>query len=102
VPDVRVLALVVVVMLLFSPIAWIWTYVWMIVPLAMLLMGRQRVRGVAWPLLLVAAILMSVPISRQPVSDSLTMIGGAIAAVLLLVRSLGLLDEREDSLLKPA
>jgi hypothetical protein len=93
-PDVKVFMLTVLVMLLFSPIAWVWTYVWIIVPTAMLLAGRQRRRGVAAPVMLVAAAaLMSAPVAhRGPVQDSLTMIGGGIALVTLVLCCLGVLD----------
>ena len=81
-PNVCIFALTVFVMLLFTPIAWIWTYVWIIVPAAMLLMGRQRL-GSLWArfVLLAAVALMSAPIRPRggPLLDSLTMIGGTLA-----------------------
>ena len=91
-PDVRVFALTVFVMLLFTPIAWVWTYVWVLVPGAMLLSGRQRLHGVvATGLLGAALVLMSLPITRHPWHDSLTMIGGGVALLCLLLCCLGLI-----------
>ena len=97
-PDMRVFMLTVLVMLLFSPIAWIWTYVWVIIPLAMLLVGRQRVRGAAaLAMLLVAAALMSAPIARHgPVLDLLTMLGGVVGLICLVLCSLGVVDHRRE------
>ena len=93
-PDVKVFMLTVLVMLLFSPIAWIWTYVWVIIPLAMLLVGRQRVRGTAaLAMLLVAAALMSAPIARHgPVLDLLTMLGGVVGLACLVLCVIGVID----------
>jgi hypothetical protein len=86
-PNVVVFSLTVLVMLLFTPIAWIWTYVWVIVPMTMLLVGRQRLRPVwARLALLASVVLMSAPIRPRggPLLDSLTMIGGALALVCLV------------------
>ncbi len=93
-PDIRMFALTVLVMLLFTPLAWVWTYVWVIVPMAMLLVGRQRLHGTTGRLILLSAVaLMSAPIARHgAVLDSLTMIGGAIALVALVLCCLGVLD----------
>ena len=91
-PDVRVFALTVFVMLLFTPIAWVWTYVWVLVPGAMLLTGRQRLHGVvATGLLGAALVLMSLPITRHPWHDSLTMMGGGVALLCLLLCCVGLI-----------
>ncbi len=92
-PDVRVFLITVLVMLHFSPIAWVWTYVWVIVPTALLLTGRQRLRGAAAPVMLTAAaVLMSAPITHRGFAqDSLTMIGGALALVCLLLYEAGVI-----------
>jgi hypothetical protein len=86
-PDVLVFSLAVLVMLLFTPIAWIWTYVWVIVPAAMLLMGRQRLSTLWARLVLLGGVaLMSAPIRPRggPILDSLTMIGGGVALACLI------------------
>jgi hypothetical protein len=86
-------------MLLFSPIAWVWTYVWVIVPMAMLLSGRQRVQGTAARLMLaLAMVLMSLPIAHRPVLDSLTMLGGAVGLACVLLSSIGVIDAQEEAI----
>jgi hypothetical protein len=98
-PDVRMFSLTVLVMLLFSPIAWVWTYVWVIVPMAMLLSGRQRVQGTAARLMLaLAMVLMSLPIAHRPVLDSLTMLGGAVGLACVLLSSIGVIDAQEEAI----
>ncbi len=92
-PDVRLFLVVVLVMLLFSPIAWVWTYVWAIVPGAMLLAGRWRLRGaVAWLWLAVSLALMSAPLAHHGVLDSVTMLGGAVGLAGLLAGYAGVID----------
>jgi hypothetical protein len=96
-PDVRVFFLAVLVMLLFSPIAWVWTYVWVLVPAAMLLSGRQRLRGVVAPAMLAVAVaLMSLPIARRPWLDSLTMIGGGVALACTVLVCLGVIGSAKS------
>jgi len=71
--------------------------VWVIVPGAMLLAGRCRLRGVvSWLWLAVALALMSAPIARRGlVVDSLTMLGGAVGLVGLLLCCAGVIDRDE-------
>jgi hypothetical protein len=96
---VRLFLVVVLVMLLFSPITWVWTYVWVIVPGAMLLAGRWRLRGVVARLWLGAALLLaSAPISHHgPLLDSLTMLGGGVALAGLLLGYAGVIDDGAPS-----
>jgi len=81
-----VLLLAVVMMLLFSPLAWQMAYVWVIVPLALVLTAAPP-RGKEWALLLLAAgaALLSMRMWPYRVLDMTNMIGAAIVAVCLLL-----------------
>ena len=81
-----VLLLAVVLMLLFSPLAWQMAYVWVIVPLALVLTGAPP-RGKEWAVLLLAvgAALLSMRMWPYRVLDMTNMIGAAVAAVALLL-----------------
>ena len=80
------LLLAVVLMLLFSPLAWQMAYVWAIVPLALLLTAPPP-RGREWALLLLAAgaALLSMRMWPYRVLDMTNMIGAAVAAVCLML-----------------
>jgi hypothetical protein len=80
-----VLLLAVLLMLLFSPLAWQMAYVWVIVPLALLLVapppaGRQG----ALVALGVAAALLSMRMWPYRVLDMTNIIGAAVAAVVVI------------------
>jgi hypothetical protein len=81
-----VLLLAVVLMLLFSPLAWQMAFVWVIVPLALVLTGTPP-RGKEWAVLLLAvgAALLSMRMWPYRVLDMTNMIGAAVAAVCLLL-----------------
>lgn len=80
-----VLLLAVVLMLLFSPLAWQMAYVWVLVPLALVLTasapgGRQGVLVA----LGIAAALLSLRMWEVRVLDMTNIVGGAAAALLLI------------------
>ena len=81
-----VLLLAVVLMLLFSPLAWQMAYVWVIVPLALVLTAAPP-RGKEWAVLVlaVAAALLSMRMWPYRVLDMTNMIGAAVAAVCLML-----------------
>ena len=81
-----VLLLAVVLMLLFSPLAWQMAYVWAIVPLALVLTAAPP-KGKEWAVVLLAAgaALLSMRMWPYRVLDMTNMIGAAVAAVCLLL-----------------
>jgi hypothetical protein len=81
-----VLLLAVVLMLLFSPLAWQMAYVWVIVPLALVLTAAPP-RGKEWAVLLLAAgaALLSMRMWPYRGLDMTNMIGAAVVAVGLLL-----------------
>lgn len=89
-----VLLLAVLLMLLFSPLAWQMAYVWAIVPLALVLVAPPP-RDSRWALVVlgVAAALLSLRTWPYRVLDMTDMIGGAVA-VLCLMRFYLPLDAR--------
>jgi hypothetical protein len=97
-----VLLLAVVLMLLFSPLAWQMAYVWVIVPLALVLTAAPP-KGKEWAVLLlaVAAALLSMRMWPYRVLDMTNMIGGALAAICLLLYYLPL-DLEKASSARPA
>jgi hypothetical protein len=83
--DVQVLGLAVIGLLLFAPLAWRMAYVWVVVPMALVLAAVPW-SGRRWQLALVAsgAALMCLPLWDRPILDSLETIGAALAGVGLL------------------
>jgi hypothetical protein len=80
-----VLLLAVVLMLLFSPLSWQMAYVWVIVPLALVLTAAPP-RGKEWAVLVLAtgAALLSMRMWPYRVLDMTNMIGAAVTAVCLM------------------
>jgi hypothetical protein len=80
-----ILLLTVLLMLLFSPLAWQMAYVWVIVPLALVLVAPPP-RGKEWVLLGlgIAAALLSMRVWPYRGLDMTNMIGAAIAALCLI------------------
>ena len=80
------LLLTVLMMLLFSPLAWQMAYVWVIVPLALVLVSPPP-RGKEWVLLAlgVAAVLLSLRMWPYRVLNMTNILGAALA-VLCLIR----------------
>ncbi len=80
-----VLLMTVLLMLLFSPLAWQMAYVWVIVPLALVLVSPPP-KGKEWVLLVlgVAAALLSMRMWPYRVLDMTNMIGAAVAALCLM------------------
>ena len=80
-----VLLLAVVLMLLFSPLAWQMAYVWVIVPLALVLTAAPP-RGKEWAVLVLAvgAALLSMRMWPYRVLDMTNMIGAAVTALCLM------------------
>ena len=81
----RVLLLAVVLMLLFSPLAWQMAYVWAIVPLALVLTAAPP-RGKEWAVLVLAAgaALLSMRMWPYRVLDMTNIIGAAVTALCLM------------------
>ena len=81
-----VLLLAVVLMLLFSPLAWQMAYVWVIVPLALVLTAPPP-RGKEWAVLVIAvgAALLSMRMWPYRVLDMTNIIGGAVTALGLML-----------------
>jgi hypothetical protein len=79
------LLMAVLLMLLFSPLAWQMAYVWVIVPLAVVLVSPPP-RGREWVLLLLAAAAALLSMRTWPyrVLDMTNMIGCTIAALCLM------------------
>ena len=79
------LLMAVLLMLLFSPLAWQMAYVWVIVPLALVLVSPPP-RGKEWVLLVLgaAAVLLSMRMWPYRGLDMTNMIGGAVAALCLM------------------
>jgi hypothetical protein len=80
-----VLLLAVVLMLLFSPLAWQMAYVWVIVPLALVLTAAPP-RGKEWAVLVLAvgAGLLSMRMWPHRVLDMTNIIGAAVTALCLM------------------
>ena len=80
-----VLLLAVLLMLLFSPLAWQMAFVWVIVPLALILVAPPP-RGKEWVLIAlgVAAVLLSLRMWPYRVLDMTNMIGAALAALCVI------------------
>ena len=80
-----VLLLAVVLMLLFSPLAWQMAYVWVIVPLALVLTAAPP-RGKEWAVLVLAAgaALLSMRMWPYRVLDMTNMIGAVVTALCLM------------------
>ena len=80
-----VLLLAVLLMLLFSPLAWQMAYVWVIVPVALVLVAPPP-RGKEWVLILMgtAAALLSMRMWPYRVLDMTNMVGAALAALCLI------------------
>jgi len=80
-----VLLMAVLLMLLFSPLAWQMAYVWVIVPLALVLVSPPP-RGREWAVLVlaVAAALLSMRMWPYRVLDMTNIIGAAVAALCLM------------------
>jgi hypothetical protein len=80
-----VLLMTVLLMLLFSPLAWQMAYVWVIVPLALVLVSPPP-KGKEWVLLVlgVAAALLSMRMWPHRELDMTNIIGAAIAALCLM------------------
>ena len=106
-----VLLLAVVLMLLFSPLAWQMAYVWVIVPLALVLTAPPP-RGKEWAVLVIAvgAALLSMRMWPYRVLDMTNIIGGAVTALGLMLyylpldleklregRTAAALDESEEA-----
>jgi len=90
-----VLLLAVVLMLLFSPLAWQMAYVWVIVPVALVLTAPPpRGKEHAVLLMAVAAALLSLRMWPYRVLDMTNIIGGAVAAVSLMLYYLPLETEK--------
>jgi hypothetical protein len=79
------LLLAVLLMLLFSPLAWQMAYVWVIVPLALVLVAPPP-KGKEWVLLVlgIAAALLSMRMWPHRVLDMTNIIGGGIAVLCLM------------------
>ena len=89
------LLLAVVLMLLFSPLAWQMAYVWVIVPLALVLTAAPpRGKEFAVLILAFAAALLEMRMWPYRVLDMTNMIGAAVAAVCLMLYYLPLDVER--------
>jgi hypothetical protein len=97
-----VLLLAVVLTLLFSPLAWQMAYVWVIVPLALVLTAAPP-KGKEWAVLLLAAgaALLSMRMWPYRVLDMTNIVGGAVVAVCLLLYYLPL-DLEKSSKERPA
>ncbi|MCX6363078.1 MAG: glycosyltransferase family 87 protein [Actinobacteria bacterium] len=80
-----ILLMTVLLMLLFSPLAWQMAYVWVIVPLALVLVSPPP-RDKEWVLLVLgaAAALLSMRMWPYRVLDMTNIIGGGIAALCLM------------------
>ena len=80
-----VLLLAVLLMLLFSPLAWQMAYVWVIVPLALVLVAPPP-QGREWVLVVmgVAAALLSMRMWPYRVLDMTNIIGAAVATLCLI------------------
>ena len=80
-----VLLTAVLLMLLFSPLSWMMAYVWVIVPLALVL-TLPPPRGKEWALLVLAAAaaLLSLRMWPYRVLDMTNIIGAALAALCLI------------------
>ena len=80
-----ILLLAVVLMLLFSPLAWQMAYVWVIVPLALVLTAAPP-RGKEWAVLVltVGAALLSMRMWPHRVLDMTNIIGAAVTALCLM------------------
>jgi hypothetical protein len=97
-----VLLLAVVLMLLFSPLAWQMAYVWVIVPLALVLTAAPP-KAKRWAVLLLAAgaALLSMRMWPYRGLDMTNMIGAAVAAVALLLYYLPLDLEKHTGVEAP-
>ena len=80
-----VLLMAVLLMLLFSPLSWMMAYVWVIVPLALVLTSPPP-RGKEWALVVLAAAaaLLSLRMWPYRVLDMTNIIGAALAALCLI------------------
>jgi len=92
------LLLAVALMLLFSPLAWQMAYVWVIVPIALVLTAAPP-KGKEWAALLLAAgaALLSMRMWPYRGLDMTNMIGAAIAAVAVLLYYLPLDPEKKPA-----
>jgi hypothetical protein len=90
-----VLLLAVVLMLLFSPLAWQMAYVWAIVPMALMLTATPP-RGKEWAVVVlsVGAALLSMRMWPYRVLDMTNIIGAAVTALCLMLYYLPLDLER--------
>jgi hypothetical protein len=90
-----VLLLAVLLMLLFSPLAWQMAYVWVIVPMAIVLVSPAP-KGREWVLLVLAAAaaLLSLRMWPYRVLNMTNMIGAAVAAICLMRYYLPLAAEK--------
>jgi len=90
-----ILLLAVVLMLLFSPLAWQMAYVWVIVPLALVLTAAPpRGKEFAVLVLALAAALLEMRMWPHRVLDMTNIVGAAVAAVCLMLYYLPLDLER--------
>jgi hypothetical protein len=91
--DMRVFALVVLVMLLFAPLSWVMAYVWLIVPFAVLLVGDEGLPPWARVALGGAALMTGIRIQLQPVISTVPILGAVLAIAVLVACLLPLLGD---------